>query len=306
MKKKDRNIFCKVFLFIAVFFLIDTLSGGLFYKLYSKSQSGISSQEFFIINKTDQDLLIFGPSTAAYHYNPKILQEELNVSVYNAGREGAGIFFQYGLLIATLNRYSPKHIILDLNFRDIYARGGSFSSEALSLLHPFFGKINNEFDSLLITNKYDQIFLNSNLYRYNSKIFKLIYGNLLKENGFNSGFKPLFGQYSGSKWQIESENLEVDESLIACLEKFILKTIEHEVNLVIVISPQYYIVPETFLDPLFSITSKHSIPVYNYLSDPEFLNEQSLFKDVGHLNNIGAQKFSHLVSNELKKQLTYN
>lgn len=168
-----------IVLFLIFFLAIDYSVGRLLDGLYANSKSGVASQENYIFNKTKEDILVFGSSRAAFHYKADLIEQNTGFSTYNAGREGVGIYFHYALLLATLNRYTPKVIVLDLDFRDVYDRGGSFSEEVFQDLAPFYQRITPEFDDYITRNWYDVLRYKSGLFRYNKKFFNILTANII-------------------------------------------------------------------------------------------------------------------------------
>lgn len=296
----------KILLLISILFIIDYSVGIISHQLYQNCKSGVSYQEYTIINRTSQDVLIFGSSRAAYHYVPKILSDTLNLSVYNAGREGTGIFFQYATLIATMKRYNPKAIILDLDYRDIYASGGGFSKGVLKELAPFYGKISNKFDSLLVINWYDKFFLRSKLYQFNSKFFRIITGNLVKGRDNISGFRPLKGQLLDNMDTLDVSTLKIDTNKLDMIQTFINTAKQNNVDVILVVSPFYKHIPPDLFVEVENISYVHNIPFLNHVSDPRICNDSSLFADELHLNDRGAHLFSSIIAAELKTYFNSN
>ena len=92
----------KLVIIIAVIFFVDYGAGIIFSKLYGTARSGLAYKENYIFNNSNEDILVFGSSRAEYHYIPEIIYKETGLSTYNVGREGAGIFFHYSVLLATV------------------------------------------------------------------------------------------------------------------------------------------------------------------------------------------------------------
>ncbi len=306
MKIQTKKFIYKIFILIAIIFCVDFASGRFLEKFYKSAKSGICYQENYVMRRTNQDLLIFGSSRAAYHYVPSIIKDTLGISVYNCGREGTGIYYHYGVLLGTLNRYTPKIIFLDIDYRDMYIHQGIFGIEVLKEHYPFFNKISTEFDSLLVmSDKKNQIKLKSNLYRYNSKFFKIISGNLIKNRDNVQGFREKNGIWKNKIAPFKDIELIVDENKIATLKKFIDKAKQKNVILVFTVSPYFMSSPEKLYDPLYEIAKENNIPILNYLDETKFLSNKSLFNDVLHLNKEGALLYSKLIASDARKLLNH-
>jgi hypothetical protein len=252
------------------------------------------------MSKTNHDVLIFGSSRAAYHYIPKILKDSLGFSVYNCGREGSGIYYHYGVLLATLERYKPKVILLDIDYRDFYKSDGIFGLEILEEHYPFYKKISKEFDSLLVLKGFkEKIKLQSNLYRYNSKAFKMITSHIKGGRGNIDGFRSKNGIWNKKILPLDAD-LILDKNKITTIEKFILKAKENNVKVFLTVSPYYMKTPENLYEPLKNLAKENNIKIINHVQDTTFINNASLFNDILHLNLNGAKIFTKKIANEVK------
>jgi hypothetical protein len=291
----------KITIVLIIVVFVDVLSGLMFEKVYQKSPSGICYQENYIMNKTNQDLLVFGSSRAAYHYIPKILKDSLGLSVYNCGREGSGIYYHYGVLLATLKRYKPKVILLDIDYRDFYQHEGIFGLDILEEHNPFYHKISKEFDSLLVLKGFkEKIKLQSNLYKYNSKAFKMITSHFAGGRGNIDGFRSKNGTWKREILPLNANELILDQNKIATIKKFIAKTKENNIKLILTVSPYYMITPKDLYKPMENLAIENKIEFINHVQDSTFIKNAALFNDVLHLNLNGATLFTNKISSEVK------
>ena len=308
MKDKSnlkKRVITSIIVLFLVLLIIDFISGIVLGKLYNSSKSGIVYQENHIINKTHEEVLIFGSSRSAFHYVPDIIGKELNMTVYNCGREGVGIYFHYAVLLATLNRYKPKLLILDLDFRDFYMRGGDFGADGLKELSPFYNEINPEFDSLIVRKWNEPLLYKSNLYKYNGKVFSLITGNLIKNRDNFNGYRPLKGVWNKKIYKkIEKEEFIEDEDLKKNVVAFINKAKENGVKIIISLSPSHKKIPKEFSNYVNEISNKYNVPVLNHFYDEKYLSNETIFHDEEHFNEKGAILFSKNLALEIKT--TYN
>lgn len=290
----------KVILFIIILIIIDLISGYALDLLYKRSKAGLCYHEQNIMNKTHQDILIFGSSRATYHYIPEILSDSLKLSVYNCGREGAGIFYHYGLLISTIARYNPKIIILDVDSQDLYPGGKGFSNLILKEHYPFYNKISNEFDSLLLVNWYDYYLLHSNLFQYNSKIFEIAKGNIINETHYFNGYRPKFGEWRQPFKTNEEEYKNISKDKVDMIISFIEKAKKNNILVILSISPLYKKEPVHFYYPLLEISKKYNIPLLTHNDYQRVLVDSMFFYDELHLNDRGARIYSSIVAKEVK------
>jgi len=299
MQKVKSSYLKKLIIFLFLLFSIDFTAGRIISYLYKNSNSGLCYQENYIMNKTNQDIIIYGASRASYHYMPSIIENSLKMSCYNAGREGSGIYYHYGVLLNTVKRYIPKIIILEIDLADIYDGGIGFSKEILKEHYPFYNLVSEEFDSLIITQKYQKILIESNLYKYNTKFFQILKGNIYSKKDSDKGFKSLTDTFNHSI-KLYSGELKMDLDKIHCIEKFIKKARESGSQVVLVVSPIFSKMPTSSFSPLIALSAKYKTIFLNYSDDSTFLSNRGFFSDEFHLNVEGARYFSSKIATELK------
>jgi hypothetical protein len=299
-KQKHIAIFKKGLLFLSVIFLIDLVSGFVFDAMYANSKSGVAYQENQVFNKTNDSILIFGSSRAAFHYKPDIITKQTGLSCYNAGREGMGIYFHYAALLATLERYDPKIVVLDLDFRDVYDRGGSFGEDVFSDLAPFYGKVNKEFDSYICRNWYDPVLYRSNLIKYNKKFFNILTASVVSKNDNVKGYIPLKGVWDGKDKVLKEDTFTISPELINTVHRFIAKAQSHNIKVVLVVSPTFKKIKPEFFKIANQIANTHHVKLISYYKNKEFTTNKSLFHDSEHLNDEGAVLFSQEVATQIK------
>lgn len=301
MKREKRiSILKKALLFVIVLVTIDVCSGFIFDSLYSNSKSGVAYQENQVFNKTNDSILIFGSSRAAFHYKPDIISERTGLTCYNAGREGMGIYFHYAALLATLERYSPKVVVLDLDFRDVYDRGGNFGEDVFSDLAPFYGKVNAEFDNYISRNWYDGIFYRSNLLKYNKKFFNILTANVVKNKDNFKGYIPLKGEWNGEDKVLKNDTFTIGPELIKTINLFITKAQSKNIKVILVISPTFKKIKPEFFTIANEIAAQNKVKLVDYSSAEEFVSQKTLFHDSEHLNDKGALLFSKEVAKQIK------
>ncbi len=304
MLTSTKKYIYKIIAILVIVILVDKLSGTILNKLYQSCKTGICYQENYIMRKTNQDVLFFGSSRAAYHYNSKIIKDTLNMSVYNSGREGTGIYYHYGVLLSTIKRYTPKVIVLDLDYRDIYECEGLFGLDILKEQAPFYEKVSPEFDSLLVLSSgmKQKIKLQSNLYKYNSKFFRILTGNLVSKSDNNLGFRGIEGNYNENIKPLEFK-LKIDNNKIKTINKFIKKTKSKNIKLIIAISPYYIKMPKNLFYPLEQIANTNKIKIISHIQDSIFITNKNMFNDTFHLNLKGANIYSSIFASDLKNEL---
>jgi len=88
---------------------------------------------------------------------------------------------------------------------------------------------------------------------------------------------------------------EIDSVNIKILKEFINRSKQHNIKLVFFTSPNLIRKNNTknkSLNLIRQIANKESIPFYDFINNPGYLNKLDLFYDPSHLNDIGAKKFT--------------
>ena len=307
--KLKNNIYLKFLmklfaLFITLVFL-DFIIGSLLSMFYFKQESGMLYRTTYSIEKTTEDLLIFGSSTAIHNYCPDIFEKSLKTSTYSVGIDGNSIFYHYAVLKAVLKRYTPKIIIYDFTIHEFSKDQESY--DRLSSLLPYY-KTHPEIRSIVdLKSPYEKYKLLSDIYPFNSSIFSIAAGNSefnKKRRGDIKGYVPLTNIWNdpindGSAFV----NYELDSNKIKIYESFITDCVRSKVKLYIVCSP-YFSKPNYISNSIVlgnKIAGKHNIRFFDYSKDSSILNNTKLFADVGHLNDEGAKIFSNEVADSISK-----
>ncbi len=308
MQNNYKRFFVKIFIFFVFIGILDFFVGNFLSYLYFKQSYGTLYQTTYSIKKTDHEVLIFGSSRAAHHYNPQIFKDSLGLSCYNVGRNATNILYHYAILKATLNRYIPKIIVLDINVEEFIFNQNSY--DRLSSLLPYYKEHPEIKEIVLLRSPFEKVKLFSNIYPFNSMIFSAIYRTEKFNSGKDqniSGYEPIYS----IKWNEKIQNYPYiknsykDNIKIKYLDKFIKTCKNNNIKLFIVVSPYFYTFPQTdtSIEYAKKKTISNGIGFMSFLSDSTFINRPSLFKDPLHLNNEGATIFSKKIVSLLKKEI---
>ena len=287
----DKRKIKYLILFFSLVFIIDFSCG----KFSQKSFYDINFGDYGEVNrglKAKADILIIGSSRAKHHYNPKIFSENLNLSCYNAGIGGHGLFLNYAMLSDNIKINKPKLVILDVS-PNVIVDKDSYSK--LNSLLPYY-KNSTAFREIIQLNpKFSRLGLISNLYKYNSTLYDLLRGYLLKSKNHNLGFVPLEGEISKENYDpffLEEEKF--DDNKLIYLNKIISICSNNNIKLVIVISPTYekFDKKNNIIKILASDINNKNIEFYNYSDYSKLYKNPEYFTDQLYLNETGANIFS--------------
>lgn len=276
--------------------LLDFGLGSFLRSQYFKAPVGKLYRVTYSLEKTNQDLLIFGSSRAYTHYVPDILEGAFGMTSYNVGRDAASILYSTAILRGVLKRYKPKIVILDIRHDDLEHKKQSY--DMLSCLLPYYGTHPELRDILSQKSRFEKMKLLSRIYPFNSHLLTVLTArNTEIAAGWadDRGFVPQHGTWT---FPIETQDLsirsEIDEVMVRHYVEFIQLAKRNDIRLYAVISPIYkrLIGRSKSLEIMKKICGDNRTWFFDYSQSPRYLQNASLFKDVNHLNDSGAAVFS--------------
>jgi hypothetical protein len=288
--------FLKLFGLILLVFVIDFSAGKVLRHYYFKQQNGLLYRTTYAIEKTTEDVLIFGSSRANHHYHPEVFEKKLGKSYYNAGRDGHYNFYHYAVLQGVLKRYTPEIVILDFISGELKKDQESY--DRLSSLLPYY-KSHPEIRPVAeLKGPFEKYKLCSSIYPYSSLIFTIAAGNMefnKDRSGDIKGYVPLTNEWDQPIVTYNNPpEVNLDSVKVKIFESFIKDCIQSKTKLYIVCSPYFH--KSEYYDPSVikanEIAGKYNIDFFDFSRDTVFTNNGGLFSDVDHLNDKGARIFS--------------
>ena len=169
MKQFIIKFLCCGALVVAIDLCIGFTHSWIFRNLPDKTS--IVSTIYYSLFKKSADVLILGSSTANHHYNSKMMEDSLGMSVYNSGLDGRDMVYFDVVLQSTVARHVPKFVILDISPVHLDGRW----IDRISDTKLYYGQ------NIPVTNYYNRetdwqqrLKLCSALYRYNKTFSYLI------------------------------------------------------------------------------------------------------------------------------------
>lgn len=304
--KKTLYFLTKLGVFLLILFLLDFSIGSVLTRLYFNQKSGYLYRTTYSLDSTKAQLLIFGSSTANHHYDSRIFASRMRITVYNTGRDGNSIFYNYAIFQSVQKRYVPKIAILDVNIREFEYRQDSY--DRLSSLLPYY-KNHPEIRSLVqIKSPYEKYKLISKIYPFNSLLFSIGVGNTNYNKTRNKvndelGYLPL--KMLWNKPISEDSRpayYQLDQNKIDIFKSFVMECIQNRTQLYIIISPRFMKYSEDpSIDIVQNIAREFNQPFYNFSKDTLFWKHPEYFADRFHLNEKGSQIFSNIIVDKTLK-----
>jgi hypothetical protein len=290
----------KLLIFAVTVAVADLIIGTVLKKTYFKQRHGYDYLTTHSIKKAKDPVMIFGSSRAVNIFNPAVMEKELSLPCFNAGRVGQSVFYHYAVLKSVLRRYTPEKIILSFD-------AGSFDKDQedydrISSLLPYY-ECHPEIEPVVnLKGPYEKIKTISTIYPYNSLLLPILSGNLKKGKRDYSnikGFMPIKKTISGPLRTIDyTKNGALDSKKIDTYKAFITDCAKAGIELHIICPP--YLVNAIGNDPSIEtakkIAAEYKIDFIDYSRDSFYRSQPQLFADFRHLNGKGADLFSEQVA----------
>lgn len=297
-----KKFIIKVILFFICAIVIDFVANEVFSILRTHAKGGITQKNEYIANRCDDDIIIFGSSRAAHHYNPQLIEDALGLSCYNCGEKGNGVVLAYGRFKMLTKRHKPKLILFEVT-PDFDYGINSDNRKYLSYLRPYYNtkelkSIFKDFDDDMSWLK-----MKSSMYQNTSKILHNIVDNIVTSDN-HKGFLPLEGEISSNYEIIDSKDdpdIKVDSLKLSYVEKLVVEARQMEIPIIFIASPIYASDKYNNLGPVYDykpakeICDKYDIPFWVLFTEPTIINNPKYWHDGGHLNKNGAFAYTKLI-----------
>ena len=303
--KKNAYIYFagRLMLFLLILFALDFSIGSVLRHFYFTQESGRQYRATYAIDKTTDDILIFGSSRAYHHYVPSLIEDSLKQTCYNTGSPGQFLLYNYATLKAVLARYAPKLVILDVSAGDLSV--GRESYDRLSFLLPYYRNHKEIRPIVDLKSPLEKYKLLSSIYAFNSSFLMIAGGNseYFKKKAVNlKGYKPLTRVWNEPIKIREIEKYKLDSIKVKVFESFIKDCKDAGSKLVLVCSPLYgkYQEKDYSISVMERFANEHQVDFFDFSNDTSFINHPDLFDDPGHLNDRGARMFTCVLLSKIK------
>lgn len=295
MNKEAQHTLIFIIVLIVVFLSIDWAFGKAAYKILSASDSGAN----YPINKAKHECIILGSSRASHHYDTKIISDSLGYSTFNAGCNGHGITFSYGIWLGFLKYCTPKMLIVEVGQEELCEEYAS----KIETLKPFYKAYPEIYDwALYVNGRKEAVKGVLNSYCFNSEFFSLVSILLNQKKGIeNNGYQPLYDYQKEQPYEIRNDttSLIVDRRCYEALLRFKMDCQRNGIRLIAFNSPKLLNFTEKSVI-LRDMMAELGIEYKDYTNDPYFMAHKEYFWDYVHLNNEGAKAYTKRIINDLK------
>lgn len=296
-----KNFLIRLAIFTSLVFVIDRGIGYSLSYLSKNTTGGFVGHHNYIMSETTDDILIFGSSRAAHHYNAQLIQDTLGVTCYNCGQDGEGLILSYGRWQCLKQRYHPKLIIWDVNVSTDIMKDDN--SQYLGWLKGFYDNdsIKQIFEEVDHTEKYR---MQSYLYRYNSRFHQILIDYFHPVHNLSRGYQPkhlVFDTLKIKERFSYSPEITVDPLKYKFMNNFINDM--DSAKIVFVVSPTWWDgIQDEYLTIIQELVIDNECLFWDFSSDTAFVHHNDLFYDCYHMNSCGADKFTSALIKKLREE----
>jgi hypothetical protein len=296
----------QLFVVFVLVWAVDFIIGNVLRYLYFRQQSGIEYGTVYSIENTKADVLIFGSSKGSRQYYPEVFEKRLGMEYYNVSREGYFILYHEAVLNCILKRHRPKVIVLDISSDEFMQQDNNYAK--LSVLLPFY-KNHPEIHSILsMKGKHEKLKLLSQIYPFNSMLFKIFAGNAAFNKGrrqVSKGYLPYDNVWNKTyKPAKEKISYSIDSNYVNSYRSFIQQCLAEKIMLIIATTPylhKQHISSSPSVLLAKKIAESFHVPFIDYSKEPALVKRPALFADPIHLNNAGAKLMSEMLLDSMYK-----
>jgi len=295
-----RKFVVSLFIIVIGLFVVDRIGGEIMWWVNQNTHDVSGPKIKYLANNVKEEVLLMGTSRCNLHYVPSIIEDSLNMTVYNGGIDASNnIYAHYITLNYVLNHHKPKVVCLELMTSDFAKEENPYNT--VTFFAPYVGLNDNADDVFKDAGLYWKYQM-SHLYRYNAKAMSNIAGLFVnRQEGGDNGYIPL-PKPSHFPDEISKDKLitEIDDNKIHYLSKFIDICKQNDIKLVFMVSPKCSFAAENEYKPLKQLAIKYNIPFIDYHSKGLFLDHLDYFKDTNHLWDKSARLYSAIFAHDLK------
>ena len=257
------------------------------------------------------DVVVLGHSRARHDYDTGVLRDRLGATVFNAGKNGQGLWYSRGMVDLLTRAYHPRAFVVDIDPQSIVYQPRDHA--AIAFLAPQMDQSPVVRELVLGQSTLEPVKYLSRSFRFNSRLVLMMDTAFVPDTS-DAGFSPLTRRLDPDRDVDASESWGSkpwlpDAGLEAMLAAMLREARAEGVGVYLVTSPTWR--REGGLDPrqpplierIAAIAAAEGVPWLRVSAEeyPEFGGPE-LFADGTHLNEIGAARFTEIVSEWLIAQ----
>ena len=254
-----------------------------------------------LIKEVDSEIILIGNSGILNSVNPKIIEDSLSMTCYNGGITGQGVFFFETIIDCILQRHTPKMIVVGLRPEEV---GGNIGEGIYDVLKPYYGmgytSIDDHFNKI---SGFERFLLHSNLLRYNTIWVRVLLYMLFDDTSYpENGFMPMVKPSKIPQLHHIKVCEEPVKAKLDCIERMIKKCNASNIDIIICFPPTLSFFEQggtPCVNAVRNLCSRYNTPCFIDYNNEYFYSHPKLFYDTGHVNMIGADMYTKILSHQL-------
>jgi hypothetical protein len=259
-------------------------------------------------------MVIYGSSRAWVDINPQILEDSLNLNVYNLGIDGHNFWLQYLRHLEYIKYHeTPKHIILAVDFNSLQKRDDLYQYEQFLPYMLWNKNIYNYTNSYKAFRFFDY---NIPLLRYigETNVLQIAIANIAehqqkkpyRSKGFKGIHKNWTNDFELAKSTMDGYQIKLDSASINLFKNFLSECKKNKIAVTLVYTPEYvegqkFVSNRDTVIQLFKFYAhQYNIKYLDYSNDSICL-DTSFFYNATNLNQKGAKLFTTKLAEDLKQ-----
>lgn len=265
--------------------------------------------------KLNADILIYGSSRAWVHFDPKIIEDTLQLSTYNLGVDGNTFNMQYlRHQLALKHNKKPKLIIHSVDATTLQ-KGYFFNSEQIL---PYMLWDNDFQKNTIGYRRYSLLDYNLPLLRYYgetaaiSSALKLSFSTQDNDKerikGYQGQDRTWNNDFDNAKKIMTSYEVKIDEDLVKQFDNYINECKNNDIEVVLVYAP-VYLDGQVFIQNQDAVIEMYERFAENYnikfldFTKDEICHDKDYFYNATHMNVKGSERFSKKLASKIKIEL---
>jgi len=288
----------------ALVLTIDFGLGAFLGVMYGKMKGGERARAHYAIRQSHAKVYVFGSSRAAFHYDPRVLEDSLKLPAYNAGRPAQTVLYHLPVLRMILARNKPEVVILDINENEFVKEVRKY--DLLNSLLPYYHADERVRETIDIVKPGYRYFSWSHSLPYNSSLFAIFYRSLISPGDREeiAGYTPMKGHKDTVPDTLQNchDRPVYDPLIIGAFHNFVALCRENSIRLVVVTSPRFVVpmCPGPDLLRVQEEIKKAGVEYLDFTKKDKYVKNLDYMFDDAHLNELGATEFSRDIAGYLK------
>lgn len=300
------------FLFLLGLFCLDRMlyHGGMSLAVSPYWHSEISNR---VTHTDNMDILIVGGCRAALHFDSEIIQNKIHLKTFNAGKAAINIGNMEFILNSALAYQKPKYVLIVIDPNNLEETLDTAREDLLKSI-PWLSNLKlSEKEYFIERYQLNNPIYKTGFYSFMGKgdelirttLKKVINQNLMMQDGYdprdaNQNVTKELANNKKYKNILDSMKKELSPSQFAIetYHNMITAVKKSGAEPIIVMTPMHHLFSKNELNDkvtraILDISEKEGIQSFIYLDNDSAIAKNDLWwSDTGHLNQLGAEKFT--------------